>query len=309
MKKNKIIFAVLFLCIINIIVFSGCSSNQKTDVANKEKTIQELNYLDGQIIGMLNKLNNITLENYIVTSEETSLTESTSSSGGSGESEEKSSQSGSSGEAEKDSGVEQKQSSSQGSKSEEKSGITASQMESKTVLDSNQSDIDWNSIKSEIEKTSNSWAVILLDLSSFNIDSKDILGFSTALDDCILSIKDENKADTLTNLAKLYAFIPKYETSISAPNSVQNLKQVKAYMINAYSAVEQDNWSDVETNMSECEKTYKNIINDIEYVKDKEVKVNRTYILIKELQNSAGYKDKKLFYIKYKNLIESINTL
>ena len=50
-------------------------------------------------------------------------------------------------------------------------------------------------------------------------------------------------------------------------------------------------------------------MNDIEYLKNKEYKVNKTYILIKELQNSISYKDKKLFYLKYRNLIESLNNL
>ena len=61
--------------------------------------------------------------------------------------------------------------------------------------------------------------------------------------------------------------------------------------------------------MSECENTFKNLLNDIEYIQDKEYKVNRTYVLIKELQNSLVYKDKKLFLVKYKNLMESVNTL
>lgn len=304
MKENKIIITILFLFIINLIILTGCSSERKSVDENKDKVIQELEYLDGQIISILNKLNNITLENYTVMSEEVSLEESSSSSGNnkSSGSEEKSSQ---------NSGTEQNQSSSeeQSSKSEGKYNITSSQMKPKTVLESDQNQINWSSIKSEIEKISNSWGVILLDLSNFNIDSNYVLGFSSTLDSCILSIKDENKADSLTNLAKLYSFIPIYEASISAPNSVQNIKQVKSYIINSYVAVEQDNWNNVEFNMSECEKTYRNIINDIEYVKDKEVKVNRTYVLIKELQNSSLQKDKKLFYIKYKNLIESINTL
>ena len=307
MKKNKIIIPILFLCIINLIILTGCSSKGTNTDKNKDKIIQELDYLDGQIIGILNKLNNITLENYTVTSEEASLTESTST-GGNGQSS-GGSDGGSGGESNQSSGVEQKQSSSQSGKSGEQSSITASQMESKTILESDENDTDWSSIKSEIEKISNSWAIILLDLSNFNIDSNDVLSFSTTLDDCILSIKDENKEDSLVNLAKLYSFIPKYETAISAENSVQNIKQVKSYIINSYAGVEQENWNDIQFNMSECEKTYKNLINDIEYIKDKEIKVNRTYVLIKELQNSLAYKDKKLFYIKYKNLIESINAL
>ena len=32
--------------------------------------------------------------------------------------------------------------------------------------------------------------------------------------------------------------------------------------MNSYAGVEQEKWDDVEFNMSECEKTYKNIIND-----------------------------------------------
>ena len=307
MKKNKIILPILFLCIISLISLSGCSNKEITEQESKEKVIQELDYLDSQIIGILNKLNNITLENYTVTSEEVSLEQSSSSGGESGSS-------GSSGESGQSSGVqqeEQKQSggNEQSGNSKEKSNITASQMEPKTILASEQGDIDWNTVKSEIEKINNSWGVILLDLSSFNINSNDVLGFSNALDNCILSIKDENKSSSLVNLANLYSFIPKYEASISAPNNVQNIKQVKLYILNSYAAVEQDNWNEVESNMAQCENTYKNIINDIEYVKDKEIKVNRTYVLIKELQNSLSYKDKKLFYIKYKNLIESINTL
>lgn len=309
MRKNKIIISILFLCFIlmSLIILTGCANQSDFNEDVKEKVVQELDYLDTHIVSIANKLNNITLQNYTVTSEEVNLEEGSSSgeTGGSSGGGEESSQS---------AGVkqdEQKQSSSQeqNSKSEEKSNITATQMEPKTVLESNENDIDWNTVKNEIERINDSWAVILLDLSSLNIDNNDILGFSTALDDCILSIKDENKSDSLANVAKLYSFIPKYETSISAPNSTQNIKQVKSYIINAYSAVEQDNWNDVETNISECEKTYKNLINDMEYVKNKEIKVNRSYVLIKELQNSLKYKDKKLFYLKYKNLLETINTL
>lgn len=305
MKKNRIIFSILFLCII-VMSLTGCSNKGLFNEDIKEKVIQELDYLDTHIISIINKLNNITLQNYSVTSEEVNLDEGSSSGENGGSSEgEKSSQS---------AGVkqdEQKQSSSQeqNSKLEEKSNITATQMEPKTILQSDENDVDWNTVKNEIERINDSWGVILLDLSTLNIDNNDILGFSRALDECILSIKDEKKSDSLGNLAKLYSFIPKYEFSISASNSTQNIKQVKSYIINAYSGVEQNNWGDVENNISECEKTYKNIINDLEYVKNKEFKVNRSYVLIKELQNSLTYKDKKLFYLKYKNLLENINTL
>ena len=57
------------------------------------------------------------------------------------------------------------------------------------------------------------------------------------------------------------------------------------------------------------EKTFKNVVNDIEFAKKNEYKINKTYVLIKELQNSLDLQDKEVFYMKYKNLLESINTL
>lgn len=305
MRKNKILFGFLLLCVISSIILTGCNDDDISSEDNKEKVLQELDYLDTQIVSILNKLNNITLQNYTITSEEVSLGYgSTSSSGGTNE-ESTSGQSGESTQSEQ----KESNSQSQSTNSKQENNVTTTQMEPKAILESNESDVDWKNIKSKIETINNAWGIILLDLSSLNIDSKDALNFSTTLDECILNIKDENKKDSLANLAKLYSFIPKYENSISAPNNVQNAKKIKAYLINAYSFAEQDDWNQIETNISECEATFKNIINDLEYIKDKEYKVNKTYILIKELQNSLSYKDKKLFYIKYKNLLEAINTL
>lgn len=307
MRKNKIIFPVLVILSIIVITLSGCNNNTGNEDM-KSKIARELDYLDTQIISILNDLNNISLQNYTVTPEEITLGEDGSSGGSS--SGGSSSQSGGSSEGSAQ-GSEQKQSTSQSQSASDtkESKITIMKMEPENVLSSDENDIDWNSIKNNIQTINESWGVVILDLSNMNVDNNDILNFSSTLDDCILSIKDEKKVDTLTNIAKLYSFIPKFERGISAENSTQNIKQVKSYIINAYSLVEKDDWTAIGTNITECEKTFKDITNDMEYMKDKEYKVNKTYVLIKELQNSLTYKDKKLFYVKYKNVMESINTL
>ena len=303
MRKNILSFIFIFLLMALIFFFTGC--NNTTNEDTKSKVEQELEYLDSQIISLANKLNNISMQNYAISSEEVKLGEENSS--GSSSSQSGNEASGGSG----SSGGEQKQSSSQSGAGEEsqKSNITTTQMEPKTVLDSDEDEIDWKSIKSQIETINEAWGVVILDLSSLNVDNNNILGFSSALDKSILSIKDENKVDTLTNIANLYSYIPKFEQNIQAEQSIQSIKQVKSNIINAYSFLEQDDWSAIETNMSECESTFKNLLNDMGYIQDKEYKVNRTYVLIKELQNSLKYKDKKLFLVKYKNLMESVNTL
>lgn len=304
MRKISILFCILSMTI--LLFFTGCS-NETTKDDIKLKTVQELEYLDSQIIAIVNKLNNISMQNYAISSEKVSLGEESSS----GTSSSQSGNEASGGSGSGSSGGEQKESSSQSGSGEEaqKSNITTTQMEPKTVLDSDENEIDWKSIKSQIETINEAWGVVVIDLTNSNVDNNNILGFSSALDESILSIKDENKANTLTNIATLYSYIPKFEENLSTNQSTQNIKQVKSNIIKAYSLLEQDDWIGIGTNMAECENIFKSLLNDMEYIQDKEYKVNRTYVLIKELQNSLVYKDKKLFLVKYKNLMESINTL
>lgn len=305
--RNKIIYGVLAILTISVMFLTGCTSQSTNNEDVKTKAGQELEYLDSQIISLANKLNNISMQNYAISSEEVDLGEENSS--GTSSSQSGNEPSGGSGSG--SSSGQQKESSSQSSAGEEseKTNITTTQMEPNTVLDSDENNVDWKSIKAQIETINEAWGVVILDLSNLNVDSNDILGFSSTLDKCILSIKDENKTDTLTNIAQLYSYIPKFESGISAEGNVQNVKQVKSNILNAYSLVEQNNWTGVTTNISDGEGTFRNLLNNMEYIKDKEYKVNRTYVLIKELQNSLSYQDKKLFYVKYKNLMESVNNL
>lgn len=280
---------------------TGCSKEEeKKDL--KEKVNEELNYLDTHIISILNNLNNISLENYKITSEiveveERSKESSTGNTGGSQET------------ATGQTGEESSGPSQSSKNSQKNNNIDTTKMEENAILDSNMDDIDWKSIKYEIETINKSWTVILLDLYSLNVSNDDIVAFSEILDNSIISIKNENKIDSLNNIAKLYSYIPIYEKAISAENSMQNIKQTKSFLINAYSFAEQDNWNEIQKNMNECEKTFKNVVNDIEFAKRNEYKINKTYVLIKEMQNSLYLQDKDIFYIKYKNLLESINTL
>ena len=296
-KKRKI---YIFLILAFILLLTGCGKNKKDEDVNK-KAIQELDYLDTKIVSILNKLNNITLRNYTLNEEEIQKEEN-SSNNSSANSSEKTNEANSN---------EQKESNSQSSNSSktEETNITVTSMEPKSVLTINKDDIDWNEIKSEIETVNEAWSIVLLDLSYLNVDNNDILNFSSALNDTLISVKDENKINTLTNCSKLYSFIPKFEKQLKDNQDIQDIKQVKAYLLNAYSSVEQDNWVDIEKNIASADDIFKKITGNSEYMKNKEYKVNKTYVLLKELQNSLKYKNKDIFYLKYKNLIESINTL
>jgi len=282
---------VLLSIVVIIFILSGCSNgNQKKENLLKEKVVQELEYVDVQIISMLNKLNNINFENYTVGRKEVTLEKNQ-------EADTKS--------EEEASSVE----SSSGKTENKEDTIYMTSMEPDTILITDSNDIDWITLKKDIEILNSSWSVIILDLYSLGLNNNDILAFSTVLDNCIISISNENKKDSLTNLSELYSFIPMYLSGIPDKVSKKNVVQTKAYIISSYAFVEQDKWDEIGTAISEADSQFKTVMSDVKYAREKEYRVNQAYVLLKELQQSINTKDHKLFYMKYKNVMESMNVL
>lgn len=282
MKK----FIYILLC---LLLLTGCSNNEESKDKNKEKDkiIAELDYCSTTLSDILNSLNNISLENYELISNKIQISEqtedSTSSSAGS------------------------QNSSSNSSDNDENVKVT--EMKASSILNTNTEQIDWDILRNKIEITNNYWSVVMLDLHNNNVSNEDIMNFGNILDQCTISINNEDKINTLNNVSLLYSYIPNFLNIIEADSSIQNITNTKNYVIQAYVAINNDDWGNVNTNLNKAEKTFTIVLNNIDYTKNKEYKVNKTYMAIKDFQNSLKNEDKSLAFLKYKSLIESLNVL
>lgn len=296
---------IIFLLL--AISLTGCSKNNDSETINV-KVNEEISYLDSKLIAMLNKTNGISLENYIVTAEEvkekssTSESKSSSSNKSQGDSEESSQENDGSSEGKTNSGT-------SGSDSEQSNTDNVRYtMESNEILSQDRNP-DWKSIKSEIEKLYSSWSTIVLDLYKLNVNNQDILNFNKDLDTATQSIKSEDKVQTLYNLAKLYSYIPKYISSVSNDTKTNSIYKTKSSILNAYAIIEQDNFIEAQKQLSDAEQSFLPLLNDITSNSNNQSKVNKIYILLKETQSSIDKRDKDIFYIKYKNLIQELNNI
>ena len=61
--------------------------------------------------------------------------------------------------------------------------------------------------------------------------------------------------------------------------------------------------------ISEANNSFRNLINDIEYIRDNEFKVNRTYVLLNELERSLEFRDVNIFLMNYRNVMQSLDTM
>lgn len=307
MKKSKIVILFAYIIIL-IITLCGCNSNEKENGIN-EKVQSEIDYLDRKITGIMNKLNNITLENYEIKSREIvsqNGQESNQQGSSGGESSNQSSSEGGSESNQSSSGGSQENSKESSGGGQASNSIKVLQMQPSNILVINKDEIDWATIKSEIEVMYSTWNSILLDLYNINVANEDILNFSQALDNTVLAAKSEDKIATLEALANLYSFLPKYVDKISTEESIKNILKTKSNILNAYSLVEQENWDEIQNQINNADTEYTKVTNDVKYIEDKQEQVSRAYVLIKELKNSINLKDKDVFYIKYKNLMNAM---
>lgn len=289
---KKILITIIL--IVTIISLTGCSNNNDENL--KTKAISELDYLDSKIIGMLNKLNNISFESYSIISKQVKL----SSKDEKAKTEEKGGES-----SEKESGGEKQEE----NKEKDSNTINSTNMVANTELNKNRDEVNWDELRTEIEQLDESWAIIVLDLYTLNASNNIILEFSEQINKVMVEIKVGNKQKSLEELAKLYSGIPEILKEINADVNKQKIKQTQKYVIDAYVLANDMTNDKINTNITLAINEYSEIMSNIDYTKDKAEKTNKVYVLLNELANSLTEKDPDVFYIKYKNFMKEIETM
>jgi len=303
MNKKYFIFFICFIIFLTV-TFAGISIFSKTDKNNvKDKIESEMGYIETKLLGMINSLNNISFSNSIILEQSTTKEQSdTGNKENSNNSQQ--SQSGSpskSSGSSSDSSEQSSDSSSNNSKNEE---YTKYKVQSQNILINSESKIDWDYLKNTVQILYTSWPTIMIDLHSANIRNENILTFSNTLDELIVNIEKEDKVATLNSLAILYSFIPIYKEQYLDDADKINIAYTKSCVINSYALLENDKWDDIQAQISKAREYFGFIINSINEDRN-QASVSKTYILINEMNNVINLKDKKLFYLKYINLMEN----
>lgn len=303
MKKqiaiNSIILFFILFCF--LFLLTGCSSE---DSNLQAKTEEEIEYLEEKIIAMMNSLNQITLSNSVLIEEKT-----TQSTQASGNNEQQTGGSGSQGEEGSSKATNSTSSGSNASGSDKENTeqkSTKYEIINDSILANKTSTINWDYIKSDTEAIHSNWATVTIDLHSLNVNNNDILNFSNVLDEVTISAKKEDKTATLNNLASLYAFFPSYINQISDDNEKINIDYTKACVLNSYALAEQDKWEDMKLQVTNAINYFTNVLNSVNEERQNQSQISKIYVLLNELSNSVNVKDKDLYLIKYRNVMEEL---
>ena len=275
MLKNIIkTLSIIFLVALVIISFSGCSKEKTDEEQLRNKNISEIDYLENYIMSLINSINNIDLKQYDAKIEKTeNLNEILQ------ENEEISSK-------------------------DTENNVVQYSMVPNIVLNADKP-INWENLKLGIENLNNTWPSIIVDLYKANVDNNKLTEFSNLINTCIGNIKNENRTETLNNLAKLYEYIPVFLEKI-VPNEQQvELAKTKVEVIKAYVNIDFENWDGLKGNLDSATSNFEPILNNTNE-SEKEYNIRKVYVLLQEFKNAVDTKDKDLLFMKYKNLMEEL---
>ena len=275
MLKNIIkTLSIIFLIALVIISFSGCSKEKTDEEQLRNKNISEIDYLENYIMSLINSINNIDLKQYDAKIEKTeNLNEILQ------ENEEISSK-------------------------DTENNVVQYSMVPNIVLNADKT-INWENLKLGIENLNNTWPSIIVDLYKANVDNNKLTEFSNLINTCIGNIKNENRTETLNNLAKLYEYIPVFLEKF-VPNEQQvELAKTKVEVIKAYVNIDFENWDGLKGNLDSATSNFEPILNNTNE-SEKEYNIRKVYVLLQEFKNAVDTKDKDLLFMKYKNLMEEL---
>lgn len=275
MLKNIIkTLSIIFLIALVIISFSGCSKEKTDEEQLRNKNISEIDYLENYIMSLINSINNIDLKQYDAKIEKTeNLNEILQ------ENEEISSK-------------------------DTENNVVQYSMVPNIVLNADKT-INWENLKLGIENLNNTWPSIIVDLYKANVDNNKLTEFSNLINTCIGNIKNENRTETLNNLAKLYEYIPVFLEKIASDNQQIELAKTKVEVIKAYVNIDFANWEELKTSLDRAISNFEPIVNNTNEA-EKEYNIRKAYVLLQEFKNAVDTNDKDLLFMKYKNLMEEL---
>lgn len=291
-----IVIILAILCVSGYIMYKN-ENTKTTPEEIKAKVNQEIKYLDSNIISMLNDFNNISYANYKITQTKVS------------ESSKKSEQSSSTESSSGSKGGEESQSSSQGSSgSTQNETIENTSVVPNSVLTNKNKDVNWDALKEKTELMYSTWPTTLIDLTSLNVNGSQLLQYTSILDKLTKSLEDKNKKEAMLNLSDLYNLLNEYLKQYSQDSRMKNIFQTKAFIAQAYALAEEDNWNEMKQNIAKAKTEYMNIVNNIQNTNSMS-NVNKAYVLLNELEKNTMDKNKKIFYINYKNVMQELETI
>lgn len=163
-------------------------------------------------------------------------------------------------------------------------------------------EIAWQNVRKDFGEISNNTSVIILDLTSMQIEDSNILGLEDRINAINSALDSELEMSLLESLKDFYKVITDYIKRIYPENDIlYKEKEVKAYLLESlyYSMI--DDYVTALNSIENAESLYQELMNNVNYLNENSYNVNRMYIAIQEMKLSIQNQEKENVILRYIN--------
>ena len=164
--------------------------------------------------------------------------------------------------------------------------------------------LDWQAIEIDAEDLNNSLDTIVLDLSETKISNDDLVNFRNEVNNLKLAISKNNDSELMQRCSYLYSLLPTYLEKYSDDKNKINIMKLKSLVLSSFVQASVLDWQSAKTTIGLAETKYKEMMEDVNYMKDQSYNLNKVYILLEESKNAINLQEADLARIKYINFIE-----
>ena len=170
--------------------------------------------------------------------------------------------------------------------------------------------INWEELNNQTQSLYRYWNSVILDFNYLDIDKNTLTKFGQDLDQLSIAISNQDEDIVGNKLIELYQNLTIYSQTLN--NDKYNILLVTKYnLLNSLAIAEKENWTLIYEYIQTASNNISNLVNQMDNNKYIQHNINQAYISIKELENIINSKDLKVYYFKYKmvmNNIEKIKT-
>lgn len=165
---------------------------------------------------------------------------------------------------------------------------------------------NWDAINEDVLDLNNQLDTMILDFSELEISNDEIINFRDGINALLIAASNNDRILLLESIKDLYSTLPYYYSK--AENNKNKVMQfeLKSLVIDAYVKAEELEWETSKNLIDVAENKYKEMMDDIDYMKEYKYNLNKVYILLGELKNSIYSEEINLAKMKYINFIEKI---
>lgn len=167
-------------------------------------------------------------------------------------------------------------------------------------------ELDWQEIENSVIDLNNVLDTIILDFTEIEISNEDIIEFRNGINDLSIACTNRDINLVLEKNSFLYSLLPTYMEKYSENKNEINILKLKSLVVSSFTYSSLYDWENAKTTIGLAENKYKEMMDDVDYMKEYAHNLNKVYILLGEVRNAIEIEELELTKIKYVSFIEKM---